>query len=157
MPADAVAGATVSSTAFITALEDAIAQAGGSVEKLTEAEEDAAAEDVDYVTEADVIVIGGGAAGMTAAATASENGASVILLEKSSRLGGNTPAAANGVNAADAEVQLADEQYQEAKADIAGLENLQLQNDHAREDLVKAFAENSGEVIDWISDMGLEF
>ena len=112
---------------------------------------------MDYITEADLIVVGGGAAGMTAAVTASENGVSVILLEKSTRLGGNTPAAANGVNAADSKVQLSDEKYQEVEAGIEGLENLQLQNDLARKELVDVFAENSGEVIDWLSDLGLEF
>ena len=156
VPVDTVSGATVSSTAFITALTDAIGQAGGEV-RTVQASQEAPAEETEYVTDADIIVIGGGAAGMTAAVTASENGASVILLEKSARLGGNTPAAANGTNAADAKVQLADAQYQEAQASVEGLEELQLQNELARENLVKAFAENSGETIDWISGLGVEF
>ena len=156
VPADAVSGATVSSTAFLDALKDAITQAGGDASE-TAAAPEAAAEPVSYTTEADIIVIGGGAAGMTAAVTAADQGVSVILLEKSSRLGGNTPAAANGTNAADSAVQLADPQYQEAGADVDGLKNLQLQNDEAREDLVNAFAENSGEVIDWLSGLGVKF
>jgi len=156
VPADTVAGATVSSTAFITALQDAIAQAGGEAEFITESAGEEPGQ-ADYLTEADLIVVGGGAAGMTAAVTASENGASVILLEKSSRLGGNTPAAANGTNAADSQVQLSDAQYQEAGASVEGLEELQLQNELARENLVDAFAENSGEVIDWLSGLGVEF
>lgn len=156
VPADAVTGATVSSDAYVTALKDAIAQAGGDAESMV-AEVAAPAEDVDYVTEADLIVIGGGAAGMTAAVTAHDLGLSVVLLEKSGVLGGNTPAAANGVNAADARVQLTDAQYQEAEAGVDGLINLQSQNELARPELVKAFAENSGEVIDWLSDMGVEF
>ena len=155
VPADTIAGATVSSTAYIKALMDTIEQAGGDPSITAEASEEAAP--VDYVTEADLIVVGGGAAGMTAAVTASENGASVILLEKSGKLGGNTPAAANGVNAADSKVQLANEQYQEAGAGIEGLENLQLQNELAREELVDVFAKNSGEVIDWLTDLGLVF
>ena len=155
VPADAIAGATVSSTAFIDALKDTIDQAGGDSSVTAEVSEENAP--VDYVTEADLIVVGGGAAGMTAAVTAYENGISVILLEKSGKLGGNTPAAANGVNAADSKIQLADEQYQAAEASVEGLENLQLQNDLAREDLVTVFAENSGEVIDWLSDLDLEF
>ena len=155
VPADTIAGATVSSTAYINALKDTIEQAGGDASVTAEAEEETAP--VDYVTEADLIVVGGGAAGMTAAVTASENGAAVVLLEKSSKLGGNTPAAANGVNAADSKVQLADEKYLEVEAGIEGLENLQLQNELAREELVDAFATNSGEMIDWLSGLGLEF
>ncbi len=157
MPVDAVADATVSSNAFIAALQDAAAQAGGELgEAVAEAAQSEAAE-VEYTTEADLIVVGGGAAGMTAAVTASGEGLSVVLLEKSGSLGGNTLAAANGVNAADSAVQLADEQYVSAEASVEGLEELQLQNDQARENLVNAFAENSGEVIDWLADLGVEF
>lgn len=157
IPADTVSGATVSSTAYITALKDAIRQAGGDPETMTNATSMAAVEEIEYITEADLIVIGGGAAGMTAAVTAHDSGLSVILLEKSSVLGGNTPAAANGVNAADSKVQLADEQYQAAGASVEGLISLQSQNDLARSELVRVFAENSGEVIDWLSDMGIQF
>ena len=156
IPADAVTGATVSSEAYFAALRDAIAQAGGNPDAMAAAAP-ASEEAVDYVTEADLIVIGGGAAGMTAAVTARDLGLSVVVLEKSGVLGGNTPAAANGVNAADSRVQLADEQYQQAGASVEGLVNLQSQNELARADLVKAFAESSGEVIDWLSDMGVEF
>ena len=157
IPTDAVAGATVSSEAFMNALKDAVTQAGGDAGAMEGSVEEVQNAPAGYVTEADVIVIGGGAAGMTAAVTASENGASVILLEKSGSLGGNTLAAANGVNAADSKIQLEDAQYQEAQAGVDGLENLQMQNELARENLVDAFAENSGEVIDWLTDMGVEF
>ncbi len=157
IPADTISGATISSKACISALRDAVSQAGGNPDELTVQSGDTSAEPVEYVTEADIVVIGGGAAGMTAAVTASEAGASVVLLEKNSILGGNTPAAANGVNAADSQVQLADAQYQEAQASVEGLEELQSQNELARGGLVKAFAENSGEVIDWLADMGVEF
>ena len=108
-------------------------------------------------TEADIIVVGGGAAGMTAAITAHDLGASVILLEKSAVLGGNTICSANGINAADSAVQLADEKYQAAQASVEGLEGLQMNNPDADEDLVKAFAENSGEVIDWLGTLGVNF
>ena len=159
IPADAVSGATVSSNAYFQAMAEAVKQAGGDTETLFAQQEDSTeiAEAEEYITQADIIVIGGGAAGMTAAVTAADEGASVILLEKSSRLGGNTPAAANGVNAADSQVQLADPAYQEAQASVDGLKDLQLQNDLAREDLVNAFAENSGEVIDFLSGLGVEF
>ncbi len=155
VPADSISGATVSSQAYTEALKDAITQAGGNAEEM--AADDAAAESADYVTEADIIVVGGGAAGMTAAVTASDLGARVVLLEKSGSLGGNTLAAANGTNAADSQVQLADDQYKEAEASVEGLINMQLQNEQAREDLVTAFAENSGEMIDWLTDLGVDF
>lgn len=154
VPVDMVSGATISSTAYITALKDAIAQAGGTASTAS-----ASAESNDYsTTDADVIVVGGGAAGMTASVTLADQGYSVILLEKSDKLGGNTPAAANGINAADSQVQLNDKQYKDAGASVEGLENLQSQNPEARKNLVDAFAENSGSVIDWMSnDLGVSF
>lgn len=153
---DAVSGATISSDAFIASLKDTIKQAGADPETLTN--QNADNQEVSYETNADIIVVGAGAAGMSAAVTASEAGKSVILLEKSSSTGGNTPVAMNGINAADSDVQLNNKDYQEAKASVEGLEELQLQNDHARENLVDAFAEKSKDVINWFAnDLGVDF
>lgn len=152
---DAKTSATISSEAFLTALKDCIVQAGGDPEKLTGAASASAGTEIR--TEADVIVVGGGAAGMTAAITAKEDGADVILIEKSGVLGGNTVCAANGINAADSKVQLNNDTYKEKGGSVEGLEKLQMNNDDAKENLVKAFAENSGEVIDWLSGIGASF
>ncbi len=154
IPADTVSGATLSSTAYLTAIADALQQAGADTaslqgEKTTEA--------ASYQTEADLIVVGAGGAGLTAALTASQAGASVILLEKSGSVGGNTLATSAGINVADSKVQLADEQYQAKNASVEGMIEVQSQNDHVHANLVKAYAENSGELLDWISDMGAEF
>lgn len=155
IPEDAISGATISSDAFLAAVKDAVEQAGGNPDEMIAA---ATAEaSADYETEADIIVVGGGAAGMSAAIAAHDEGASVILLEKSSVLGGNTVAAANGINAADSDVQLADAQYQAVGASVEGLEELQSNNPEARENLVDAFAENSGDTINWLSSLGVEF
>lgn len=97
---DAVAGATNTSVAILTAAADAIAQAGGDVEAL-KAVEIAAAPVEDVEATYDVVVVGGGGAGLTAAITAAQGGASVILLEKAGSLGGNTLIAGQGFNAAD--------------------------------------------------------
>lgn len=156
IPSDTVTSATISSKAFIEALTSAIEEAGGDPSTMTGAVSSTSTTE-EYETSADIVIIGAGAAGMTAAVTASNEGASVILLEKSSTTGGNTPAAANGVNAADSKIQLENEDYKNANASVEGLENLQSQNEDARSNLVKAFAENSGEVIDWLSDLGVDF
>lgn len=151
---DTVSGATYSSTAFITSIKDCVTQAGADPESLSG---NGSSTEITYETEADIIVVGGGAAGMSAAIAATDAGASVILLEKSSVLGGNTVCSANGINAADSDVQLADETYQEVGASKEGLTALQLNNEDAQEDLVTAFVENSADTINWLSDLGVEF
>lgn len=154
---DTVSGATISSEAFLKAMADNVTQAGADPENLKGNGSESASKETEYETEADIIVVGGGAAGMTAAITAVDEGAKVILLEKSAVLGGNTVCAANGINAADSAVQLENEKYNEVKASVEGLEDLQMNNEDAREELVKAFAENSGETIDWLSELGVDF
>ena len=94
---------------------------------------------------------------MSAAISASDAGKSIILLEKSGILGGNTVCAANGINGADSQVQLDNETYQEKGASVEGLKSLQMNNPDARENLVDAFAENSGETLDWLSSIGAAF
>ncbi|MBQ8068463.1 MAG: FAD-dependent oxidoreductase [Solobacterium sp.] len=156
VPADVKTGATNSSNAYITALKDCITQAGGDPDSMT-GDASASEEGASYKTEADIIVIGGGAAGMSAAISASDAGKSVILLEKSGILGGNTVCAANGINGADSQVQLDNETYQEKGASVEGLKSLQMNNPDALENLVDAFAENSGETLDWLSSIGAAF
>ena len=87
---DTVSGATFTSNAILTAVADAVAQAGGDVAALKSASGEAAAVAEDEVIDVDVVVVGGGAAGIGAAYNAKEAGASVLLLEKQSHLGGNT-------------------------------------------------------------------
>ena len=152
---DATTGATMSHDAFLAALEDALTQAGADIEALKGAEVAQEANVYD-VTEADIIIVGGGAAGMTAAVTADEKGASVILLEKSGVLGGNTVCAANGINAFDSQVQLADENYQAAPTSFEDIEALHM-NDLNRKELVDAFIDASGEVIDYYAGLGVQY
>lgn len=138
---DAVAGATISSNAFLTALKDCIEQAGGDLNALSG---EAAAAGQDYsVTNADVIVVGAGGAGLMAAMAASDEGASVILLEKSGYVGGNTLCATMGINAAGSAVQNAAKN----PATVEDLIEIQSNNEDARPELVQAYAENSGEAI----------
>lgn len=150
---DAIAGATMSSDAFLAAIKDCIAQAGGELELLSTA---VAGEATEYNTQADVIVVGAGGAGLMAAITAANDGASVILLEKSGHIGGNTLCAANGINAFDSAVQLADETYIAAETSVEHFTALQT-NERSNANLVAAFIENSGEAIDYLSDCGVEF
>lgn len=86
---DTVAGATVSSTAMLNGVKEAIKKAGLDEKAFSKkAEEVKKNESKEFST--DVVVIGGGGAGFAAAVTAKEQGADVILLEKLATVGGNT-------------------------------------------------------------------
>ncbi len=87
---DTVSGATFTSNAILTAVADAVAQAGGDAEALKAAKVEAAAPKEAVAMDADVVVVGGGGAGLAAAITAAEQGAKVVLVEKTAAYGGNT-------------------------------------------------------------------
>lgn len=150
---EAVSGATLSCDAFTAALTDCVEQAGGDVDALSAAVEKA---QVEYETQADVVIVGAGGAGLMAAVTAANDGASVIVLEKSGVVGGNTLCASNGINAFDSDVQLADPSYQAADTSFEGFEALQT-NERSRKNLVDAFISNSAEAINFLSGLGVEF
>ena len=77
---DAIAGATVSSRAFLSALDQCIEQAGGEAQAFkARTLPEHVATNIHYDT--DIVVIGAGMAGLTAAIQAADNGASVIICE----------------------------------------------------------------------------
>lgn len=80
---DVVAGATVSSNAFIQAVKDCVNEAGGEASVSALAEVSIAkpeATSTNYDT--DILVIGAGMAGLSAALEAAQQGANVILVER---------------------------------------------------------------------------
>ena len=90
---DAVSGATLSSNAILSAVKDAVTQAGGNVDELmTPVEKEVEAIDGESrKAEVEVLIIGGGGTGMSAAASAYCNGANkIMVVEKLGRLGGST-------------------------------------------------------------------
>ena len=95
---DTVTGATITSSAFLRAVEDCLVQANANMEIFGD---DAPAKKYEQELSADVIIVGGGGAGLAAAASASEAGASVILIEKAGFLGGNSIVAGGIYNAPD--------------------------------------------------------
>lgn len=79
---DTISGATITSDAILSAIEDAVIQAGGDANALKQQikkdTEEAKTEDENC----DIVVVGAGGAGTAAALAAVEKGANVILLEK---------------------------------------------------------------------------
>lgn len=87
---DAVSGATFSSKALKTAVNDAAEQAGvTNLDAFKANTLEVKAQDPIEDTW-DVVVVGGGGAGMAAAAQAAQNGESVLMIEKNVEVGGNT-------------------------------------------------------------------
>ena len=85
---DSVTGATLTSAGLMTAIEDAVEQAGGDVaalEKVAGPQKSTAEETLDC----DVLVIGSGSSGMVCAIECALKGAKVCVMEKSSNIGGN--------------------------------------------------------------------
>lgn len=119
---DVVAGATVSSEAFLLALTQALEEAGGDIEalKARDASSGQAESDIS-VMEADVVIIGGGGAGTAAAMSAHEQGATVILIEKMPALGGNTIRSGAAYNAVDPARQQALEMTDQEKETVEAM------------------------------------
>ena len=151
---DTVAGATNSSNALLTAVADAVAQAGVTLEGASGTDAAEAPETVTEQLEAEFVIIGGGPAGLTAAVSAAEAGADVILFEKLGRTGG----AANfgmGILALGTHIQ-------EAQGELMNVDdayNAFMEYTHYRTDgvLVREYFERSNETLEWIEGMGVEF
>lgn len=148
---DGVSGATVTSTAFFTALNDVLTQAGADPASI-EPKDTGAAPAEDIEKEADIVIAGAGGAGMTAAITAAQAGKKVIILEKGSVSGGNSSYATGGMNAADTHYQA--EQGIEDSADLYYADTMKGGHDINNPDLVRTLAENSSAAIDWLDSIG---
>ncbi len=100
---DAVTGATITSAAIRSAVEDCLTQAGANLDDWKKPVEKEAGQAVEK--EADVVVVGGGGAGLAAAISASENGAKVLVIEKNGAVGGDTLVCGAIYNNPDKELQ----------------------------------------------------
>ncbi len=147
---DGVSGATVTSTGFFTALNDAITQAGADPASLEPIAVEKEVKDVDET--ADVVIAGAGGAGMTAAITAAQNGKKVIILEKGAVSGGNSSYATGGMNAAETHYQK--EQGIEDSVDLFFNDTMEGGHQLNNPDLVRTLAENSSAAIDWLDSIG---
>jgi fumarate reductase flavoprotein subunit len=106
LSADVVSGATISSLAVLTAIEDCVIQAGGDVDTLKTAESPDNGESGEITLNTDMVVIGAGGAGLAAAAAAYQNGMEVIVLEKLATIGGSTSYSGGGISATGTKFQI---------------------------------------------------
>lgn len=159
---DGVTGASITSNAVKEALVDCINQAGGNAVLVEPTEEPAVAEDVsDWLgtapdisdsdcvetVDTEVLVVGAGCSGLFAAAAAAEAGAKTLLIE---RAGQGMSIRCSALGAVGSKIQ---------KAHGVEIDKTEIINDmchyalNANDmNLVKLWADNSGETLDWYAD-----
>jgi len=148
---DAVSGASESSAAILTAVEDAVKQSGGNVDAFKSRVVAKAGEGKTEQLSADVVVVGAGASGVSAAVSAADKGAKVIIIEKTATIGG----ASN--------LSWAGKFYNSSAAVSSGLKvNVEKEisdwivNNHWRVDAgaIRQFVTQSGATYDWLNQKG---
>lgn len=148
---DTLAGATITSYALLSAVEDCVKQAGGDVEALkNNSKKDSKQETINLKT--DVLVIGGGAAGLTAAIRAGQAGLNVTLIEKNAMLGGHT--VLSGAYSLVTGSKLQKEKYGIKNDTVKSVYDDNFKNGQEKSipgDL-KLFSENMGPATDWLND-----
>ncbi|MEG1191898.1 MAG: FAD-dependent oxidoreductase [Clostridia bacterium] len=151
---DAIAGATVSSTAVLAAAADALTQSGMTLVAV-EAPAEEVAPTVLPFADPDVIIVGAGSSGMNAAIAAAEAGAKVYLVEKNSATGGSIRYAGGTTSAAGTKMQIAaglEDSPENFAADIermGGGTNVK--------ELTQKHTENATAAVDWLDSLGVDF
>ena len=160
---DGVTGATATSGAVKTAVEDCLKQAlaaGGSDEEAISAfktipEKTGGEETIDT----DILVIGMGGSGTYTALRAAENGGKVLAIEQEGRYGGTTALTSEieSINPPRIMEEYNNgEEYCDAEAMHAAWEEY-VEHDHKPE-LLDLFFEQSGPALDWLAiDHGIQF
>ncbi len=148
---DTVSSATVTSNAILSAVNDCIEQAGGTVES-----ESAFAQGEDVSTQ--IVVVGGGLAGLSAALSAANQGSEVILVEKQGQVGGSALLTGAGIYATEtdvvpASVETQDEMYEHILDMIDDGGTL----DHVDTDRIRHLVDESDDIIAWLESLGMEF
>ena len=153
---DAVATATITSNAILSAAEKALAAAGADIDALkVKAEAEAIPGETVELT-ADVVVIGAGGAGVAAAVEACDAGAKVVLLEQMPAIGGTTATSQGLVGGYESKFTKEMDVHYTFEEMYANL----MSNASYRLDptLTGITIEKSGETIDWMADrLGMNF
>ncbi|MNO15206.1 Urocanate reductase precursor [compost metagenome] len=148
---DSVSGASLSSTAMLAAVEDAVKKAGGDLTVLKAEGAKKSGEGKVEKLEADVVVVGAGASGVSAAVSAADQGAKVIIIEKTGVIGGasNLSWAGKFYNSS---VALENGVKVNVEDEIANW----IVNNHWRVDAaaIRQYVTKSGDTYDWLASKG---
>ena len=153
---DALAGATVSSKAFFSALDKCIEQAGGDPAAFKargiEADEP---QTVTYDTE--IVVVGAGMAGLSAAIEAAEEGAQVIVCEAQEVFGSSTSRSLGFVIGADTEWQKKEGIEDSVEKFYEDIYSLYKDEKTLDPELLKKLAYESSDLNVWLQKQGVVF
>lgn len=149
---DRVSGATISSAAFLSAIDEALQTAGIDADKL--AKEDLKDEKKDSY-DTSVVVVGAGGAGLSTAIELAQKGVDVMIVEKAGITGGNTAYASAGMNAA--ETRLQKEENVPDTVDLFVKDTMEGGKNLNNPDLVNILASESSDAIDWLEENGVIF
>lgn len=153
---DTITGATLTSYAVLRAAENALGQAGGDLAllKAPVEKEKTVYED----TAVDVVVVGAGAAGMTAAIKAAEAGAKVLVVEKQGFLGGgDSMFSSTSIRVGGSRFQPEESQSAQAFYEYLEAQALKYRPDVCDLEAVRIYADRSGELVDWLTDLGAPY
>ena len=159
---DAVSGATVTSDAIKTAAADCMSQATGKTVTVAEKEADSSDwlgeapeikdADITETVDTEVLVVGCGTGGWITAMTAAEEGAKVLVIEKNESPTGIR----EDIGAIGSKLQQESEKEfpQFAISKKEALEDIvRYASGYVDYDLIKTWIDNSGEMVDWLTDL----
>jgi fumarate reductase flavoprotein subunit len=145
---DIVSGATISSVAFMEAVNQCVKEAGADPAQLkepipvTEKAED---------TTADIVVIGGGSAGMTAAIYGANAGRKVILVEKLGFVGGTSAFSIESFGSSETSVHKG---LGITATSEQNYESFVKANPKGDPEAFRILADNNGKAADWLKSIG---
>jgi len=145
---DGISGATASTAAIRKAVTEALMQAGAPAKFFAVPERP---EKTDETLTTDVLVVGSGIAGFGAATAALESGADVLMIEKLSIYGGTTISSGAAMMAA-----AGPDNPETTAKDLADFWQMRAEG-KGNYDQWLFVAEKSGESIQYLMDMGIEF
>lgn len=155
---DAVSGATLTSRAVLEASESALKKATTDISPLLVAKKKTQQKAKD--ASADVVVVGGGNAGMIASIEIAKAGYKVILVEKQGMLGGGDSMLVSTGIAGGGSKLIKDQGIKNATEEDFYKDLLRQAEEKkmpVEKDSVRTYALRSGELIDWLGEIGVEF
>ena len=157
---DVVSGATMTSRAILTAVDDCLNQAGGkeAVEAFNKEVKKPESTKTEQTETYDVVVVGSGATGMAAALSAQEAGAKVALLEKLDFYGGISQTIFGGMIVPLEDENETREFYNYIMEKSCGImqEPEYLYNGiYPDESIIQKYIDNSSEMVEWLKKLGV--